>query len=133
MVRLRTASVFLVVSFFFVLPLYELADVGERWPHDGIYVSVILTALFFIGLTLVLRKMAGIASRNLVAFQASQSGLLGDQGRTVAALTPAARDARLASARTYAEALRLKCPSTLASILDGTGCSRLSILRDFRI
>jgi hypothetical protein len=133
MARLGTAGVFLFVSLFVVLPLYELADVGEHWSHDGNYVAVMLTVLFFIGLTLILRKSAAIASRNAVAFQASQSGHLGNVAPTVAASTRTASDLRLASARTRAETPSLKCPSTLPSILDGIACSRLLILRDFRI
>jgi hypothetical protein len=133
MARLVSASAFLFVSLFVVLPLYELADVGEHWPHDGNYVSVMLTVLFFIGLTLILRKSAAIASRSAVAFQASESGYLGNIVPTVAALTGTVIDARLASVRTRGEAPRLQCLSALASILDGNECSRLLILRDFRI
>src|SRR3984893_283831 len=133
MTRFETARVVLFVSLFVVLPLYELADVGEHWPHDGLYVSVMLIALFFIGLTLILRKSAAIASRTAIAFQASQSGHLRDLARIVAASTRSARDAGSESAGTRREAPRLKCPSPLASILDGAECSRLLILRDFRI
>jgi hypothetical protein len=133
MKRFETAGVFLCVSLFVVLPLYELADVGEHWPHDGTYVSVMLTALLFIGLTLILRKSGAIAARTAVAFQASQSGHLGDLARIVVESTRTARDAGGSSAGTRREAPRLKCPSTLASILDGAECSRLLILRDFRI
>jgi hypothetical protein len=133
MTRLETAGVCLFVSLFVVLPLYELADVGEHWPHDGTYVSAMLIALFFIGLTLILRKLAAIASRTAIAFQASQSGHLGDLARIVAASTRTATAAGSASAGTRRDAPRLKCPDPLASILDGAECSRLLILRDFRI
>jgi hypothetical protein len=133
MKRFETARVFLFVSLFLVLPLYELADVGEHWPHDGNYVSVMLTVLFFVGLTVILRRVAAIASRIAVAFQASQLGHLGDLARIVAASTRTARNAGFASAGTRRGAPRLKCPSALASILDGAECSRLLVLRDFRI
>jgi hypothetical protein len=133
MARFQTACAFLFVSIFIVLPLYELADVGEHWHHDGNYVAVMFTVLFFIGLTLILRTGAAIASRNAVAVQACQSGHLGNVARTVAASIRTATDASLASARTHREARHVQCPSTLASILDSTECSRLLILRDFRI
>ena len=133
MARRETAGVFLFVVTFIALPLYELADVGEHWPHDGNYVSVILAILFFVGLTLILRRSAAITSRTTVAFQALQSGHLEDVARTVAASTLAARDSDLTSVRTRARVPRLKPPSALASILDAADGSRLLILRDFRI
>lgn len=74
MPRFATASVFVFVVAFFVLPLYEFADIGEHWPHDGDYVSMILTVLFFLGLTLILRTSAAVASRGIVAAQCQASG-----------------------------------------------------------
>ncbi|MBI3491091.1 MAG: hypothetical protein HY047_04790 [Acidobacteria bacterium] len=124
---------FLFVVTFVALPLYELADVGEHWPHDGNYVSVILAVLFFVGLTLTLRRSAAIGSRRTVASQALQSGHLEGVARTVAASTRTARDSDLISVRTRAGVPHLKCPNALASILDGADGSRLLILRDFRI
>jgi hypothetical protein len=74
MARFATVGVFVLVVSFFVLPLYEFADVGEHWPHDGDYVSMILTLLFFVGLTLILRRSTSAASRRLAASQCRDSG-----------------------------------------------------------
>jgi hypothetical protein len=74
MARLATAGVFALVVSFFVLPLYEFADIGEHWPHDGDYVAMILTVLFFVGLTLILRKSTSASSRGIVASQCRVSG-----------------------------------------------------------
>ncbi|HEV3217322.1 MAG TPA: hypothetical protein VGZ27_16455 [Vicinamibacterales bacterium] len=74
MARLATAGVFALVVSFFVLPLYEFADIGEHWPHDGDYVAMILTVLFFVGLTLILRRSTSAASRGIVASQCRASG-----------------------------------------------------------
>jgi hypothetical protein len=74
MARFATAGVFVFVVSFFVLPLYEFADIGEHWPHDGDYVAMILTVLFFVGLTLILRKSTTAASRRIVASQCHASG-----------------------------------------------------------
>src|ERR1700730_4908192 len=76
MARFATAGAFVFVVTFLVLPLYEFADVGEHWPHDGDYVSMILTLLFFIGLTLLLRQSTAAASRRIAASQCRDSGRL---------------------------------------------------------
>src|ERR1700682_4265941 len=78
MARLATAGVFAFGVSFFVLPLYEFADIGEHWPHDGDYVAMILTVLFFVGLTLILRKSTTAASRGIVASQCQASGRFED-------------------------------------------------------
>jgi hypothetical protein len=54
MAGFKRAGAFVVILTFVVLPLYELADIGEHWPHDGDYVSMILAVLFLVGLTLML-------------------------------------------------------------------------------
>jgi hypothetical protein len=73
MSRFATASVLLFIVAFFVLPLYEFADIGEHWPHDGEYVSMVLTVLFFVGLTLILRKLTAAVSRGVLAAQSHAS------------------------------------------------------------
>jgi hypothetical protein len=75
MTRFATAGVFVFVVSFFVLPLYEFADIGEHWPHDGDYVAMILMVLFFVGLTLILRKSMSAAARGIVAAQCRDTGL----------------------------------------------------------
>ena len=58
MSRLKTVGALLVVALFFLLPLYELADIGEQWPHDGNVVLVLLFALFLIALSIICRGIA---------------------------------------------------------------------------
>ena len=58
MVRLRTIGALLVVALFFLLPLYELADIGEQWPHDGDVVLVLLFVLFVVALSFFCRGVA---------------------------------------------------------------------------
>jgi len=58
MLRARTILVFLVVALFIVLPLYELADIGEQWPHDGDVVQIVLCVLFIFGLSVLCRGVA---------------------------------------------------------------------------
>jgi len=58
MSRAKTVTVLLVVALFILLPLYELADVGEHWPHDGDIVQVVLFALFIAGLSILFRGVA---------------------------------------------------------------------------
>jgi hypothetical protein len=76
MARFATLGVFMFVVSFFVLPLYEFADMGEHWPHDGDFVSMVLTLLFFVGLALILRRSSSTASRCLTASQYRNSGYL---------------------------------------------------------
>ena len=57
---------------FVLLPLYEFADVGEHWAHDGNYAMLALAILFGIALVVSLRKTASITSRNSLAYQAGQ-------------------------------------------------------------
>jgi hypothetical protein len=58
MSRAKTVAVLLVVSLFILLPLYELADIGEQWPHDGDVVQVVLFGLFIAGLSILCRGVA---------------------------------------------------------------------------
>ena len=129
MVRLKTVAALLFISLFVVLPLYELADVGEHWPHDGAYVSMVSSVLFFIGFTLVLRKSVSLAAKNSVASQAAHSGYL-ERARTPAPTAADSHGARAAHARVRA---RLKLSDALAAIVDDTNCPRSVILRDFRV
>ena len=58
MPRLKTIAVLLIVALFVLLPLYELADVGEQWPHDGDVVLIVLFVLFIVGLSILCRGLA---------------------------------------------------------------------------
>lgn len=58
MSRARTLAVLLFIALFIVLPLYEFADIGEHWPHDGEIVQVVLFGLFIAGLSLLCRGVA---------------------------------------------------------------------------
>ncbi len=58
MPRARTIAILLIVGLFIVLPLYELADVGEHWPHDGDIVQIVLCVLFIVGLSILCRGVA---------------------------------------------------------------------------
>jgi hypothetical protein len=58
MSRAKTIAVLLFVALFVLLPLYELADVGEHWPHDGDIVQVVLFGLFILGLSVLCRGVA---------------------------------------------------------------------------
>ncbi|HEY3159088.1 MAG TPA: hypothetical protein VGJ78_09040 [Vicinamibacterales bacterium] len=58
MPRVKTIVVLLVVALFVVLPLYELADIGEHWPHDGDVVQIVLCLLFIVGLSVLCRGVA---------------------------------------------------------------------------
>ncbi len=58
MPRLKTIGALLVVALFFLLPLYELADIGEQWPHDGDVVLVLLFVLFLVALSIICRGVA---------------------------------------------------------------------------
>ena len=58
MSRATTVAVLLIVSLFILLPLYEFADIGEQWPHDGDIVQVVLFGLFIAGLSILCRGVA---------------------------------------------------------------------------
>jgi len=58
MSRPRTAGVLLFVALFALLPLYEFADIGEHWPHDGDVVQVVLFGLFILGSSILCRGVA---------------------------------------------------------------------------
>ena len=72
MTRFATTGVYLMAVTFVLLPLYEFADVGEHWAHDGNYAMLALAILFGIALVVSLRKTASITSRNSLACQAVQ-------------------------------------------------------------
>jgi hypothetical protein len=58
MSRWKTLSAMLLVVLFVLLPLYELADIGEQWPHDGDVVLILLFLLFIISLSIICRGIA---------------------------------------------------------------------------
>jgi hypothetical protein len=58
MSRAKTIGVLLFVALFVLLPLYEFADIGEHWPHDGDVVQVVLFGLFILGLSILCRGVA---------------------------------------------------------------------------
>jgi hypothetical protein len=58
MSRAKTLAVLLFVALFVLLPLYEFADIGEHWPHDGDIVQVVLFGLFILGLSILCRGLA---------------------------------------------------------------------------
>ena len=58
MARLKTIGALLLIALFVVLPLYEFADIGEQWPHDGDVVLILLFVLFVAALLIILRGIA---------------------------------------------------------------------------
>jgi MFS superfamily sulfate permease-like transporter len=58
MLRFRTLGALLLVALFVLLPLYEFADIGEQWPHDGDVVLVLLFTLFLVALSIICRGVA---------------------------------------------------------------------------
>jgi hypothetical protein len=58
MPRLKTIAVLLTSALFVLLPLYEFADIGEHWPHDGDVVQIVLCVLFIAGLSVLCRGVA---------------------------------------------------------------------------
>ena len=58
MSRVKTISALLVVALFVLLPLYEFADIGEQWPHDGDVVLILLFVLFVVALSIICRGIA---------------------------------------------------------------------------
>lgn len=58
MLPLKRSGILLLVVMFFLLPLYELADVGEHWPHDGDVVLVLFCLLFIAAISLICRGIA---------------------------------------------------------------------------
>ena len=56
--RLKTIGILLTIALFVLLPLYELADIGEQWPHDGDVVQIVLFLVFLIGLLFLCRGFA---------------------------------------------------------------------------
>jgi hypothetical protein len=134
MPRSRRAGAFLVILTFVVLPLYELADIGEHWPHDGDYVSMILTILFLVGLTLMLRRTVSIATKRAAAFQATDSEHLEMGAQSRGASTGARREPDLTDVAQVPRWIRLRFPNVpLASILGCTDSPRFLIVRDVRI
>jgi hypothetical protein len=58
MSRVQRFAVLAIIILFVVLPLYELADIGEHWPHDGDIVQVVLFVLFIVGISFLCRRVA---------------------------------------------------------------------------
>src|SRR5215471_3180622 len=58
MARLKTVGILLIIALFVLLPLYELADVGEQWPHDGDIVQVIFFLVVLAALSIFCRRSA---------------------------------------------------------------------------
>ena len=58
MPRVKTLAVLIIIALFVVLPLYELADIGEQWPHDGDIVQIVLCVLFIVGVSILCRGVA---------------------------------------------------------------------------
>ena len=58
MLPLKRLGILLLVVMFFLLPLYELADIGEHWPHDGDVVLVLFCLLFVAAISLICRGIA---------------------------------------------------------------------------
>ena len=57
---MKRSAILLLVAFLVLLPLYELVDIGEQWPHDGSLVLVLLSALFLVGLAVLCRGLAQV-------------------------------------------------------------------------
>lgn len=54
----KRGAVLLLIALLVLLPLYELVDIGEQWPHDGSVVLVLLSGLFLIGIAMLCRRLA---------------------------------------------------------------------------
>jgi len=133
--RLRTVPTLFTIALFVLLPLYEVADRGEHWPNDGTYVSLALFALFSIGVVLAARVLAAIASERSVALPALEEVTRDRMGRTLSALTRAARDRESGICRVHLlSRVHLKHTAPPGSaILGATDSPRFLVLRDFRI
>jgi len=88
MARIKTILVLLVVALLVVLPLYELADIGEHWPHDGNVVQIVLCVLFIAGLSVLCR---GVACACLASLQRAWAPAPSPAGARIA-LTIVPRD-----------------------------------------
>jgi hypothetical protein len=88
MPRIKTILVLLVVALLVVLPLYELADIGEHWPHDGDVVQIVLCVLFIAGLSVLCR---GVACACLASLRRAWAPAPSPAGARIA-LTIAPRD-----------------------------------------
>jgi len=134
MARFKRVGAFLVILTFVVLPLYELADIGEHWPHDGDYVSMILSVLFLVGLTLMLRRTVSIATKRTAAFQATNSEHLKMNAQSRGSSIGARPDPGLGGVAQVSRWIRLKFPNVAPpSILGCTDSRRFLIVRDVRI
>lgn len=65
MPRAKTVVVLIIIALFIVLPLYEVADIGEQWPHDGDVVQIFLCVLLIVGLSILWRGVAGACLASL--------------------------------------------------------------------
>src|SRR5882672_5843200 len=60
MTRFKSPAVLLMVASLLLLPLYELADIGERWPHDGDIVLILFSILFLAAVLIICRGIARV-------------------------------------------------------------------------
>jgi hypothetical protein len=65
MPRAKTIIVLIIIALFIVLPLYEVADIGEQWPHDSDIVQIVLCLLFIAGLSILCRGVACVCLASL--------------------------------------------------------------------
>lgn len=134
MSQARIPGTLLPIGLFVLLPLYEIADYSEHWPNDGSYVSIVLSVLFFVGLTLAARRMASNTSEQAAAFQTSQQSVKSTLWGSVSPETPrevgSDPSAALSIWRNHLKRARVLVPS---SSTDSPSTPRFLVIRDFRI
>ena len=95
---------------------------------------MILTVLFQVGLTLMLRRTVSIATKRAAALQAKNSEHLKMGAQSRGSSIGARHDPGLTGVAQVPRWIRLKFPNVpLASILGCTDCRRFLIVRDVRI
>jgi hypothetical protein len=57
--RLSKLGIVVFVLLLVLLPLYELADIGEQWPFDGEIVSVVFSLQFIVAALVACRLWRG--------------------------------------------------------------------------
>ena len=62
MSRIKIGAALIFILMLVVLPLYELADYGEHWPHDGEYATMMLAVFFVIGLAWICQTLLALVS-----------------------------------------------------------------------
>jgi len=89
MPRLTTIALIAWITLLILLPLYELADIGEHWPFDGEIVNVIFSTLFIFAALFVARRWG---RRCLTALSRVRLTLTSTHRREIVRIAPDTRD-----------------------------------------